>query len=674
MKRIGALAAAILWLAGGILAGAEAAEPAMIETEMVLEEDSSQGKTPDIQQEEIQIEESTEQAPGETEYTSLSVGNPTPMSGRFFTDMWGNATSDIDVRNLLHAYDLVIWDVENAMFTVDPTVVSGIVKMANEEGDHIYTLALYDDLYYSDGSRITAWDYAFSWLLTMSPEIRETGAARYASNAIAGSEAYASGGGVLKGVRVLGDDMLSVTLSHEALPYFYEMGLLDCVPYPISQIAPGVTVRDDGEGVSLASADGGEVPLFTAELLARTILDPEKGYMSHPAVVSGPYTLQSWDGKKAEFEINPYYKRETTEQVPAINHLTYTAANIDTLAEQLETGEFGLVNKITRTDVISNLLDRMDGAELSMSSYPRVGLSFISFLCEKEKVRSQAVRQAIACCFDRDAVLEAYTGNYGIRVDGYYGVGQWMYRLVAGNVEPSPDGDGTEEKAYGELSLEGMDAYPLDMGRAASLLEADGWKLNADGIREKDGVRLELRMVYPEGNNIVGVLREHLAAHLDEVGIRLTMEAMPMDQLLRQWYGRDERNADMIYLASNLDPMFDLAAQFVEDKDGNLSWYYTQFADEELYQLAETMDRTEPGDVLTYMQRWIAFQERFNKTLPMIPVYSNTYFDFYTRKLRNYQITESVTWGEAIVGAYLSDEEPVEEDTEEARGDDELSF
>ena len=674
MKRIAALAAAILWLAGGILAGGEAAEPTMIETEMTLEEDAGQERTADIRTEEIQIEESTEQAPGEAEYTSLSVGNPTPMSGRFFTDMWGNATSDIDVRTLLHAYDLITWDVENAMFTVDPAVVSGMVALTNEQGDHIYTLALYDDLYYSDGSRITAWDYAFSWLLTLSPEIREIGAARYAPYAIAGSGAYASGEGLLRGVRVLGDNMLSVTLSHEALPYFYEMGLLSCVPYPISQIAPGVQVKDDGEGVYLANAEGGEAPLFTAELLERTILDPEKGYMSHPAVVSGPYTLQSWDGEKAEFELNPYYKREITGPAAGINHLTYRAANIDTLAKQLETGEFGLVNKVSRTDVISGLLDRMGDAELSMSSYPRVGLSFISFLCEKETVKSQAVRQAIACCFDRDAALAVYTGDYGIRVDGYYGVGQWMYGLAAGSAEPSQEEEETEQAAYGGLSLEGLDAYALDTGRAESLLEADGWKRNADGIREKDGVRLDLRMIYPEGNNIAGVLREHLAAHLDEVGIRLTMEAVPMNQLLKQWYGREERTADMIYLASNLDPMFDLAAQFVEDGDGNLSWYYTRYADAELYQLAESMDRTEPGDVATYMERWIAFQERFNETLPMIPLYSNTYFDFYTRKLRNYQIMESVTWGEAIVGAYLSDEEPAAEEGEEAHGDDELIF
>ena len=44
----------------------------------------------------------------------LVVGNPTPMRGEFFTELWGNATSDIDVRDLLHAYNLIYWDGETA--------------------------------------------------------------------------------------------------------------------------------------------------------------------------------------------------------------------------------------------------------------------------------------------------------------------------------------------------------------------------------------------------------------------------------------------------------------------------------------------------------------------------------------------------------------------------------
>ena len=39
----------------------------------------------------------------------------------------------------------------------------------------------------------------------------------------------------------------------------------------------------------------------------------------------------------------------------------------------------------------------------------------------------------------------------------------------------------------------------------------------------------------------------------------------------------------------------------------------------------------------------------------MIPVYSNVYYDFHPEVLRNYHITQSITWSEAIVGSYFSD-------------------
>ena len=54
----------------------------------------------------------------------------------------------------------------------------------------------------------------------------------------------------------------------------------------------------------------------------------------------------------------------------------------------------------------------------------------------------------------------------------------------------------------------------------------------------------------------------------------------------------------------------------------------------------------------------------------MIPVYSNVYFDFYTRVLHDYDINTNPTWARGIVGAYMSD---IEDEIEEAlTGEEEL--
>ncbi len=607
----------------------------------------------------------------------LTVGNTTAMRGEFFTSLWGNSTSDLDVRDLLHGYNLVMWDGENGMFREDPSVVKNIVVTENEDGDQSFILLLQDDLRYSNGIAINAWDYAFSYLFSISAEVAEIGGTPRRMEQFLGYEAYVSGQSkVLEGVHVANDDMIVITINHEYLPFFYEMGLLSCNPYPISIIAPGVTVRDDGNGVYLANEDETvQEPLFTAELLKETVLDPEKGYMSHPSVVSGPYTLTSWDGEVAEFAINPYYKGNAAGEKPTIPTLIYTMSQNETEMEDLLSGKFGLLNKVTRTDVITSGIAQVGNEQqnIKMSNYPRCGLSYISFACEKATVSSETVRQAIIRCLDREQLTADYTGNYGATVHGYYGLGQWMYGVAAGTIAPpvTPPEDEKDQKAqeeyleklaaFEELSLDNLTKYTLDTETAASLLEQDGWILNDEGLREKDGVILDLKLIYPEGNQIREYLEKNFQVNLAQAGIRLTMEALPMGELLSHWYRQTERDEDMIYLASNFDLLFDPSVYFNDEGE----WAFTGLADEQLYEEAISMRKTEPSDVLTYIQHWIAFQERFNQTLPMIPLYSNIYFDFYTGYLQNYQISQNATWGEAIVGAYLSAEEPAEEGEEE---------
>jgi hypothetical protein len=119
----------------------------------------------------------------------------------------------------------------------------------------------------------------------------------------------------------------------------------------------------------------------------------------------------------------------------------------------------------------------------------------------------------------------------------------------------------------------------------------------------------------------------------------------------------------MFFLASNFDLVFDPSNGF-ETENGIPTWRNTGCADETLYSLASDMRKTTPGDTLAYCKKWVEFQKRFNEVLPMLPLYSNVYFDFYTPALHDYVIQQNVGWGQAILGASLYDEVE-EEDGEE---------
>ncbi len=723
----------------------------------------------------------------------LTVANPTQLKGEFFTGVWGNATSDIDVRLLAHGYNLVEWDGGEGRFKVDTSVVTGIAVTENHLGDRSYTLVLYDDLFFSDGTKITAWHYAFSFLFQMSMEVNNLGGITDRREYVLGSADYtrrtaplkhtelARGegdilvekvlkvkigeelvdfsdvigdapsirlyraeegelltepwqedqpaltvdrdgviadwhyeGGVrvfsdgthpyLPGVRVLADDILTITVEHEYLPFFYELGLLWCAPYPVYAIAPGVVVKDDGEGVYLANEDEAiDEPVYTEELLRGTIRDPETGFLYVPNIGAGPYVIRSFDGVTAEFELNPLYKGNSKGEKPLIPRITYTLADNNDMVEKLATGEFDLLNKVTKysTLIEAMMLIRSDEYEsedgriwineggFQMTNYPRSGLVYVAFSCERPTVSSVAVRQAIAWCMDRDQLVRDYTTGNGLRVDGYYGLAQWMFGIVGGTlippVEEPEDPDDAEAMAaydaemaaWAELNLDGLTAYTVDLDQARRLLDRDGWKLNDDGLREKDGVVLDLTLIYPAGNEIVGSLEENFIGNLAEVGIRVEMKPVPMQDLLSIFYklpptehaearreDPDElaefyeedgvtRKVDMIYMGTNFDVVFEPSNHFVVE-NGVHNWASTNNADEELYKLAVDMRLTEPGDDIGYVRKWIAFQERFNETLPMLPIYTNVYFDFYIGELQGYNIDETVTWSQAILGASLS--------------------
>ena len=835
----------------------------------------------------------------------LTVASTTHLSGNFFADLFGRNTSDLDVQALLQGCNLVTWNESEGMFVTDPSVVSGISVMENEEGDRTYLLNLYDDLYFSDGTRITAWDYAFTWLLLCSEEIGGLGVTPMDLSWIAGFPEYKDGElPYLTGLRVLTDDSMMVIVKHDALPFFYEMGLLSCVPFPIRQIAPGVRVFDDGYGVYLANdpdweepeeseeeseeQEPGEAeaelaeaeteaelpgtaaepqnpldeePRFTTQLLAETILDPETGYLSHPSVVSGPYVLTSWDGETAEFERNIYYKGYDPERSLVLETLTYHCLANEDMMDELENGDTGLLNKVTDSETIQDGLERVADRKISYSNYARTGQTFISFSRIRETSACASVRKAIAWCMNRDEVMEDYTGNFGLRTDGYYGIGQWMYRLAIRNLEPprknNPEAeddaaaqaaDEAEQAAWEKVNLDNLTEYNLNLEYARTLLEEDGWTLNEDGIRERNGVVLDLTMAYPAGNRMQKTFEELLIPNLEKVGIHMTLLPLPMEKLLELYYEQletgddDEEEAeesetdslpeiaaeeetepeaaaeaeteqeaaasedvdwehvrpedvDMFYLGSNFDVLFEPEGLFAEyaprqtelssaaisggyvfldrsklkgtrsaeaasllEQELSLAASHTEsnanayvkawlepqelqdpaaaeteevvseteqiirelteaamvriYAPEEedpeesdnaeepdpemlrlqminsyidiynnfielyrdygsIYVQAMDMRETKPGEVLEYMQKWVLFQELINEHLPMIPIYSNVYFDFYTADLKGYAIADNITWGNAIVSAYLQESETQPAEGEAGSGGDE---
>lgn len=602
-------------------------------------------------------------------YDKLTVTTTTPFSGNFLSDVLGSNISDQDVRKLIHGNNLVFWDSASGSYQFNQRLITA--ASASEDGT-TYIFALAEGQKFSDGTPITARDYAFSFLLLGSPELQEATGARADLTRILGGRDYQSGNASeLAGVRILGDYQFALSVDPEFMPYFYQLKALDVSPLPISVIAPDCEVKDDGKG---AYIDGD----FTAETLEETLLNPIDGYISHPSVTSGPYMLTAYEGKTVELTLNPEYGGDENGEIPTIPKIMIQVSDPDNVLNELAGGRTDLVVRCLRGDQVTAGMQLAATGEFGMKSYSRPGLSFISFCAEKGATSDLSVRQALSMCIDKDKLTEEYTklqltaessGGVGLRVDGFYGIGQWMFLMANGQQVPE---EGQEEE-WADLNLEGIRKYEFNPQAAAALLAENGWELDRDGVLSKaiggQDVSLHLKMIYPEGNAAAELLNEVFIPYLSEAGIELTMEALPMEALLRKYYGQEERDCDMILLGTNFNDVYDPSGEY----DENGKSYLTGITDPELRELAINMRSTEPGNATEFCRRWLAYQARLAEDAAEIPLYSNAYFDFHISALQRYEPGQSGNWAIAVADAVLSDfvvEEEEAGDDFELEGDD----
>lgn len=574
--------------------------------------------------------------------THITVGTVSRLTGNFFTEMWGNNTADMDIRELLHGLSTITWD-EEQQYGINANVVRQIkCDGLNEDGSKTYTILLYNNMRFSDGELMSAQDFVFSILLQASPVMAELGVDSSAYSWIVGYEDYHSGKTKeFAGVRYIRHNTFSLTIKAECLPYFYEMVYLKINPYPMHVIAPNCNVADAGKGAYIRGA-------FNKAMAEKTILDPETGYLSHPKAVAGAYALTSYDAETgtAELKANRYFPGHDDGAKPAIDTITVKHVTYDEALVQLESGELDLLNKATDGSFIDAAL-QLEGVQ--SQAYGRDGYGFLAFACEEEEpvTGSQAVRQAMAFCLDQDALVKDFLGDYGNPVYSYYGNALWV------------------AQDYLEQMADLVTVYDFDTDAAVALLEQDGWTLNesgaaftagADGVRYKklaDGTLqpLSIRFACTEGSRAAAWIATEYAAVLESVGFRFESTQVGYAEVLSNYYRQTERQYNLMILATNFNYVYDPLYTFSAEEEHQGVYNTSGIVDDELLSLAQAMHATVPGDMDAYKALWVKLMQRYSDVLPTMPLYSNTYYDFCSSRLSGYDIAAHTTWTQAILYA-----------------------
>ena len=138
-----------------------------------------------------------------------------------------------------------------------------------------------------------------------------------------------------------------------------------------------------------------------------------------------------------------------------------------------------------------------------------------------------AVRRAIVQAIDRPTMVRSVFGPYGAPAEGPMGQASWIRRIA-----PKQPG--------------------YDPARARQLLKERGWvDTNGDGVLDKNGIPLSLRLSYP-GSNIPRVaMAEPIQEMLRQIGVRI--ELLRLDGPV--WGQRRQRGEfDIDFSQATLDP------------------------------------------------------------------------------------------------------------------------
>jgi len=328
---------------------------------------------------------------------------------------------------------------------------------------------------------------------------------------------------------------------------------------------------------------------------------------------------------RVSFALNPRFAGDAWGVRPVIEKIELLVVDEADIAEKLAFGEIGLINKAFNPDVVT----QCRGVQgLSETTYARTGLAYLAFATERGPGNNPNVRLAIAMALDRDALVSGQPDF--VRVHGFYGPGQWMVQEASDDILDA---------------LRSLDV-PYDPAGAKRLVSA---------YCASENIPEPLQVVFARStqSSLADAVEWALRDGLANTGAELQVVHLSFDDLLAQYYHQQERVADLYFLAEDFPAAFNPLNGLAERTDIHGYRNATSVSDTALSARARAMLSTGFGNRSGFTDAWFAFQSRFMEVLPMIPLYSGTYHDFYTDGLSGYDVAVWGSWALAVVAAYF---------------------
>jgi peptide/nickel transport system substrate-binding protein len=291
-------------------------------------------------------------------------------------------------------------------------------------------------------------------------------------------------------------------------------------------------------------------------------------------VGTGPFRVTEWvSGDHITMEKNPHYREADKVKIDKLFFKIIPSREVG--IAQIQAGD------------IDGVWDLIEAQIPMMEKNPEISLCLSNALVSERLIMNhsspvapnngnpdfphpiladQRVRQAIQYAIDKNTVID---------------------KLLYGKARP-----GTTEIPDGWAHNPDVKPTEYDPEKAKQLLEEAGWKPGPDGIREKDGTRLRLKITTTTGNKLREMVQQVLVAQMKAVGIEFYIENVPSSVLFGSWSNDADRKKGrydilMYTTGPGIDPHQQYEGYFHSkniptEANGGSGYNYTRHRDAEL--------------------------------------------------------------------------------------------
>ena len=321
--------------------------------------------------------------------------------------------------------------------------------------------------------------------------------------------------------------------------------------------------------------------------------DPNKAaFVNHP-VGTGPFTwTERVPGDHITLTANPNYHGEG----PYLERLVVKyVPDLTVLYTQFQTGDIDYIGLQGITpdhyDEAKTLKNRV------VTPVPQAFIENIGLNTGKPVFKDPAVREALYWAMDKKSIIEQIYYGLPTPTESYLPMQSWAF---------NPD----------------LPKQSYDPDRAKKILDDAGWKPAADGIREKDGVRLEFTNSTTAGNHVREQAQQLLQQNWADIGAKMTISNLPPAVMWGDYWMLSKFDSAMVGIDFMVGPDPDATDYFssrsIAAKGGggqNTCQYESPIVDACLAEGAATVDQAKRKAA------YFKMQEQTRKDLPYLPIF-----------------------------------------------------